>query len=51
MIIDVSKTRVTFIKSEKLIDIEESGNDPEQIADDVVSQPRNTDKSEYQPLF
>jgi hypothetical protein len=51
MVIDVSKTRVTFIKSEKLIDIEESGNDPEQIADDVVSQPRNTDKSEYQPLF
>jgi hypothetical protein len=51
MVIDVSKTRVTFIRSDELSDPEELGGDSPQLDEEVVSQPRDADKTEYQPWF
>lgn len=51
MIIDVSKTRVMFIRSNDLGNSAETENDQDQMDDETGPQPLNIDKSEYQPLF
>jgi len=51
MVIDVSKTRITFINSTELSDSKELGSCSPQVPNEPVSQPQSSDKSEYQPLF
>ena len=51
MIIDVSKTRITFINSTEFSDSQELSSGSPQVPNEPVSQPQSSDKSEYQPLF
>ncbi len=51
MVIDVNRTRIMFVKTAELQDVEEIDNDSKQIYDEVSSQEKDGSKSDYQPWF